>query len=39
MAIFYCVTLVRELDPQIPCSTIVKHWIPEPLDKPPVKDV
>jgi len=27
--IFYCATLVRELDPQIQCSTIVEHWIPE----------
>jgi hypothetical protein len=26
--IFYCVTLVRELNPQIQCSTIVEHWIP-----------
>ena len=26
--IFYCATLVRELDPQIQCSTIVEHWIP-----------
>jgi transposase InsO family protein len=28
--IFYCATLVRELDPQIQCSTIVSHWIPDP---------
>jgi len=27
--IFYCATLVRELDPQIQCSTIVEHWIPD----------
>ncbi len=25
--VFYCATLVRELDPQIQCSTIVEHWI------------
>jgi transposase InsO family protein len=28
--IFYCATLVRELDAQIQCSTIVEHWIPDP---------
>ena len=27
--IFYCATLVRELDPQIQCSTVVEHWIPD----------
>jgi transposase InsO family protein len=27
--IFYCATLVRELDPQIQRSTIVEHWIPD----------
>jgi transposase InsO family protein len=34
--IFYCATLVREIDPLIQCSTIVEHWIP---DTPTVKDV
>jgi hypothetical protein len=33
--IFYCAMLVRELDPQIQCSTIVEHWIPAPT--PPSK--
>lgn len=27
--IFYCATLVRELDPQSQRATIVEHWIPE----------
>jgi hypothetical protein len=25
--VFYCTTLVREIDPRIQCSTIVEHWI------------
>ncbi len=36
--VFYCATLIRELDPRIQCSTIVEHWITQP-DPPPVKDV
>ena len=32
--IFYCATLVRELDPRIQCSTIVEHWIPTPTPAP-----
>jgi len=26
--VFYCSTLIREIDPGIQCSTIVEHWIP-----------
>ena len=26
--VYYCATLVREVDPGIQCSTIVEHWIP-----------
>jgi transposase InsO family protein len=36
--VFYCATLIRELDPRIQCSTIVEHWIPQPAP-PPVNDV
>lgn len=25
--VFYCSTLIREIDPLVQCSTIVKHWI------------
>ena len=28
--VFYCATLIREIDPRIQCSTIVEHWIPSP---------
>jgi transposase InsO family protein len=27
--IFYCTTLVRELDAQSQCATIVEHWLPD----------
>ena len=26
--VFYCTTLIREIDPAIQCSMIVEHWIP-----------
>jgi transposase InsO family protein len=26
--VFYCTTLVREIDPRSQCSTIVEHWLP-----------
>jgi len=26
--VFYCATLVREIDPAAQCSTIVEHWVP-----------
>jgi transposase InsO family protein len=26
--VFYCSTLVREIDPLVQCSTIVEHWTP-----------
>jgi hypothetical protein len=37
--VYYCATLVRELDLRLQCSTIVEHWIPR--NQPPscVKDV
>jgi transposase InsO family protein len=28
--VFYCTTLIREIDPAIQCSTIVEHWIAQP---------
>jgi transposase InsO family protein len=36
MLVFYCATLIRELDPGIQCSKIVEHWIPRPNSSPPV---
>jgi hypothetical protein len=40
MMIFYCTTLIRELDPGIQRSKIVERWIPRPSSSPPVvKDV
>jgi len=26
--VFFCSTLIREIDPAVQCSTIVEHWIP-----------
>lgn len=26
--VFYCATLIREIDPTAQCSTIVEHWVP-----------
>jgi hypothetical protein len=31
MMVFYCTTLIRELDPGIQRSTIVERWIPDSL--------
>ena len=28
--VFYCATLIREIDPVAQCSTIVEHWAPTP---------
>ena len=28
LLVFFCATLIRELDPKIQRSTIVEHWIP-----------
>lgn len=40
MLVFYCTTLLRELDPGIQRSKIVERWIPKPSSSPPtVKDV
>jgi transposase InsO family protein len=40
MLVFYCTTLIRELDPGIQRSKIVERWIPRPSSSPPtVKDV
>ena len=40
MLVFYCTTLLRELDPGIPRSKIIERWIPRPSSSPPpVKDV
>lgn len=40
MMVFYCSTLIRELDPGIQRSKIVERWIPRPSSSPPdVKDV
>ncbi|HEY3588699.1 MAG TPA: IS481 family transposase [Buttiauxella sp.] len=40
MMVFYCTTLLRELDPGIQRSKIVERWIPRPSSSPPtVKDV
>ena len=38
--VFYCATLLRELDPGIQRSNIIERWIPRPSSSPPdVKDV
>ena len=40
MLVFYCTTLLRELDPGIQRSKIIERWIPRPSSSPPpVKDV
>ena len=40
MLVFYCTTLIRELDPGIQRSKIVERWIPRPSPTSPgVKDV
>jgi transposase InsO family protein len=40
LLVFYCTTLIRELDPGIQRSKIVERWIPRPSSSPPtVKDV
>ena len=40
MLVFYCATLLRELDPGIQRSNIIERWIPRPSSSPPdVKDV
>ena len=40
MMVFYCTTLLRELDPGIQRSKIIERWIPRPSSSPPgVKDV
>jgi transposase InsO family protein len=40
MMVFYCTTLLRELDPGIQRSKIIERWIPRPNSSPPtVKDV
>jgi transposase InsO family protein len=36
MLVFYCATLIRELDPGIQRSKIVERWIPRPNSSPPV---
>lgn len=36
MLVFYCATLIRELDPGIQRSKIIEHWIPRPNSSPPV---
>jgi hypothetical protein len=30
--VFYCATLIREIDPAVQCSTIVEHWTPSALE-------
>jgi hypothetical protein len=38
--VFYCATLLRELDPGIQRSKIIERWIPRASSSPPtVKDV
>ena len=37
--VFYCATLIRELNLGIQRSTIVERWIPTPSGCPTVKDV
>ncbi|MGH9510944.1 MAG: integrase core domain-containing protein [Terriglobales bacterium] len=39
MMVFYCTTLIRELDPGIQRSTIVERWIPLSSTSQNVKDV
>jgi transposase InsO family protein len=40
MWVFYCTTLIRELDPGIQRSKIIERWVPRPSSSPPtVKDV
>ena len=40
LMVFYCTTLIRELDPGIQRSKIVERWIPRLSSSPPsVKDV
>jgi hypothetical protein len=40
MMVFFCATLLRELDPGIQRSKIIERWIPRPSSSPPtVKDV
>jgi transposase InsO family protein len=35
MMVFYCTTLLRELDPGIQRSKIIERWIPRPSSSPP----
>jgi hypothetical protein len=34
LMVFYCTTLIRELDPEIQHSKIVERWIPRPSSSP-----
>jgi len=34
LLVFYCTTLIRELDPVIQRSTMVERWITKPLTNP-----
>ena len=36
MMVFYCATLIRELDPGSQRSTIVERWLPRPSSSPPL---
>jgi hypothetical protein len=36
MLVFYCATLIRELDPGIQRSKIIERWMPESNSSPPV---
>jgi len=36
MLVFYCATLIRELDPGIQRSKIIERWIPGPSSSPPL---
>jgi transposase InsO family protein len=36
MMVFYCSTLIRELDPGIQRSKIIERWIPRPSSSPPL---
>jgi len=39
MLVFYCATLIRELDLGTQRSTIIERWVPRLLHSPGVKDV
>ena len=36
MLVFYCTTLIRELDPGIQRSKIIERWIPRPSSSSPL---